>query len=78
MSDEINALFPGLNPILLNVVSFCVLTPMLFVPVRHLSYASLLGIVIALSILFLLFFDGLTKPDAPGSLIEPAVSLFRG
>ncbi|KAI7848408.1 transmembrane amino acid transporter protein-domain-containing protein [Circinella umbellata] len=72
MSDEINALFPGLNPILLNIVSFCVLTPMLFVPVRHLSYASLLGIVIALSILFLLFFDGLTKPDAPGSLIEPA------
>ncbi|KAI9274789.1 transmembrane amino acid transporter protein-domain-containing protein [Phascolomyces articulosus] len=72
MSDEINALFPGLNPILLNVVSFFVLTPMLFVPVRHLSYASLLGIVIALHILFILFFDGLSKPDAPGSLIEPA------
>ncbi|KAI9488883.1 transmembrane amino acid transporter protein-domain-containing protein [Zychaea mexicana] len=72
MSDEINALFPGLNPIFLNVASFCVLTPMLFVPVRHLSYASLLGIVIALSILFILLFDGFSKPDAPGSLIEPA------
>ncbi|KAI9315589.1 transmembrane amino acid transporter protein-domain-containing protein, partial [Dichotomocladium elegans] len=72
MNDEINALYPGLSPIIVNVLSFCILTPMLFVPVRHLSYASLLGIMIAVSILGVLLFDGFTKPDAPGSLIEPA------
>ncbi|CDH53169.1 amino acid transporter transmembrane [Lichtheimia corymbifera JMRC:FSU:9682] len=72
LSDTISSLFPSLPNIIVSVISFLVLTPMLFVPVRHLSYASLLGVLIAVSILFLLLFDGFTKPDAPGSLIESA------
>lgn len=74
LSDTISSLFPSLPRIIVSLISFLVLTPMLFVPVRHLSYASLLGVLIAVSILFLLLFDGFTKPDAPGSLIESAVS----
>ncbi|CAO3636911.1 unnamed protein product [Cunninghamella echinulata] len=67
--DGINALFPGHNSWLL---AYIILTPMQFLPVRHLSYASLLGIISAFSILGVLVIDGLSKPDAPGSLITPA------
>ncbi|KAI7882722.1 hypothetical protein K492DRAFT_144712 [Lichtheimia hyalospora FSU 10163] len=72
LSDTISSLFPALPRIIVSLISFLVLTPMLFVPVRHLSYASLLGVLIAVSILFILLYDGFSKPDAPGSLIESA------
>lgn len=72
LSDTISSLFPSLPRIIVSLISFLILTPMLFVPVRHLSYASLLGVLIAVSILFILLYDGFSKPDAPGSLIESA------
>lgn len=75
LSDTISSLFPSLPRIIVSLISFLILTPMLFVPVRHLSYASLLGVLIAVSILFILLYDGFSKPDAPGSLIESAVSV---
>lgn len=75
LSDGLNSLFPGFHSITLRVISFFILTPMLFFPVRYLSYSSLLGIISALSIIGVMFYDGLTKHDAPGSLIEPAVSV---
>lgn len=74
LRDEIDSLFSGKNPLLSLVIAFLILTPTLFVPMRHLSYGSLLGIVIALDILIVMIYDGVTKPTAPGSLIEPAVS----
>lgn len=74
LSDEIEALFGDLDPLFVRAIAFLVLTPMLFVSVRQLSYASILGIMIALTILFVMVTDGLSKPHAPGSLLEPAVS----
>lgn len=47
---------------------------MLFLPVRHLSYTSLLGIISAFSIIIVIVVDGITKKEAPGSLVEPAVT----
>ncbi|CAO3639807.1 unnamed protein product [Cunninghamella blakesleeana] len=67
--DGINALFPGYNSWL---IAFAILTPMQFLPVRYLAYTSLLGIISAFSILGVLIIDGLSKHDAPGSLITPA------
>lgn len=74
LSDGIDSLFPGHDPILIRVISFFILTPTLFIPVRHLSYTSLLGILSVFSLLFVIIYDGLSKAHAPGSLHEMAVS----
>ncbi|KAI8067685.1 transmembrane amino acid transporter protein-domain-containing protein [Gilbertella persicaria] len=72
LGDGIDSLFPGFTLKEVRVLSFFILTPMLFLPVRHLSYTSLLGIISAFSIITVMVIDGLSKKDAPGSLIEPA------
>lgn len=74
LSDGLESLFPGYSILTLRVFSFLILTPMLFFPVRYLSYSSLLGIISAFSIIGVMLYDGFTKATAPGSLIEPAVS----
>ncbi|KAI8991436.1 transmembrane amino acid transporter protein-domain-containing protein [Mycotypha africana] len=77
LSDGIDSLFPGHNPFLNRVISYIILTPTLFIPVRHLSFTSLLGILSALSLLVVILYDGFSKPHAPGSLHELAeVRLF--
>ncbi|KAI8639218.1 transmembrane amino acid transporter protein-domain-containing protein [Parasitella parasitica] len=70
LSDGIESLFPGHDPLLIRCISFLILTPTLFIPVRHLSYTSLLGILSVFSLLAVILYDGLSKPDAPGSLHE--------
>ncbi|CAO3580137.1 unnamed protein product [Absidia cylindrospora] len=72
LGDGIDALFPGFSVEQIRLISFFILTPMLFLPVRHLSYTSLLGIISAFSILGVVVVDGVSKPDAPGSLLTPA------
>ncbi|KAI8050722.1 transmembrane amino acid transporter protein-domain-containing protein [Thamnidium elegans] len=72
LGDGIDSLFPGYTVVEIRVFSFIILTPMLFLPVRHLSYTSLLGIFSAFSIIIVIIVDGVNKKEAPGSLIEPA------
>ncbi|KAI7905656.1 transmembrane amino acid transporter protein-domain-containing protein [Cokeromyces recurvatus] len=72
LSDGIESLFPGYHPILIRFVSYLILTPTLFIPVRHLSYTSLLGILSSFSLLAIILYDGLSKPTTPGSLHEMA------
>ena len=48
------------------------LIPTVFLPLPVLSYASLLGIVSTVFLIFVVFVDGLSKFDAPGSLWSPA------
>ncbi|KAI8370468.1 transmembrane amino acid transporter protein-domain-containing protein [Radiomyces spectabilis] len=72
LGDGIDSLFPGHDTLSIRMLSFLILTPMLFLPVRHLSYTSLLGIMSAFCIIIVIVVDGLSKPFAPGSLIEPA------
>lgn len=43
-------------------------------PLSILSYASMLGILSTLLVIFVLLFDGLTKAEAPGSLWDPATT----
>ncbi|KAI8087769.1 transmembrane amino acid transporter protein-domain-containing protein [Gilbertella persicaria] len=77
LSDGIESLFPGHNPFLIRLVSFAILTPTLYIPIRHLSYTSLLGILSVISLLAVIIYDGLSKPTAPGSLhqMEPTATL---
>jgi hypothetical protein len=74
LSDGIDSLFPGHDTFIVRLISFLILTPTLFIPVRHLSYTSLLGILSVFSLLAVILYDGLSKPHAPGSLHEMAVS----
>jgi vesicular inhibitory amino acid transporter len=48
------------------------LIPTVFMPLSLLSYTSILGISSTLFIVFVIFWDGLSKQSAPGSLWEPA------
>lgn len=75
LGDGIDSLFPGFTLREIRILSFFILTPMIFLPVRHLSYTSLLGIISAFSIIIVIIIDGVGKKDAPGSLIQPAVSV---
>lgn len=74
LGDGIDSLFPGFDLKTTRLISFFILTPMLFLPIRHLSYTSLLGIISAFSIICVIIYDGVNKETAPGSLIEPAVT----
>ncbi|KAG1453008.1 hypothetical protein G6F56_007674 [Rhizopus delemar] len=72
LGDGIDSLFPGFDLKTTRTISFFILSPMLFLPIRHLSYTSLLGIISAFSIICVIIYDGLDKKTAPGSMIEPA------
>jgi vesicular inhibitory amino acid transporter len=77
LTDGLESLFPGYDRLTISCISFLILTPTLFIPVRHLSYTSLLGILSTFSLLGVIIYDGVTKVDTPGSLHEPAVSSSR-
>ncbi|KAK4152831.1 amino acid transporter [Chaetomidium leptoderma] len=74
-ADSLDLLFPGL----LSVTGwkiFCtfLLIPLNFLPLRLLSFTSVIGIFSCFVIVLILVLDGLIKPTAPGSLIEPAAT----
>lgn len=48
------------------------LLPTMLMPLSVLSYASIIGIVSTLLIVVVIFIDGFSKPDSPGSLWSPA------
>jgi len=55
-----------------KIVCGIILVPLSFLPLRFLSFTSVLGILSCLFIVLAVFIDGLIKPDSPGSLIHPA------
>ena len=61
----------------LNSRSPSSLIPTVFLPLSLLSYGSLLGITSTVFLIGVVFVDGLTKFDAPGSLWSPARTSFR-
>ncbi|KAK4106605.1 amino acid transporter [Parathielavia hyrcaniae] len=72
-ADSLDLLFPGFFSVT-GWKIFCavILIPLNFLPLRLLSFTSVIGIFACLSIVLILVFDGLIKPTSPGSLIEPA------
>ncbi|KAK4242617.1 vacuolar amino acid transporter 1 [Achaetomium macrosporum] len=72
-ADSLDLLFPGF----LSVTGwkiFCaiILIPLNFLPLRLLSFTSVIGIFSCFTIVLILILDGFIKPTSPGSLIEPA------
>jgi vesicular inhibitory amino acid transporter len=69
-ADSLNALFPSISINQFKFIAFLVLTPPSFLPLNILSLVSLLGITSTITVVGVIFISGLTKKDAPGSLIE--------
>lgn len=71
-ADSLNALIPGIGLVAWKIVCGIILIPLGFLPLRLLSFTSVLGIICCLGIVIMVFIDGAIKPHQPGSLQEPA------
>ncbi|KAK4186855.1 transmembrane amino acid transporter protein-domain-containing protein [Podospora australis] len=72
-ADSLDLLLPGfLSVVGWKIVCAFILVPLNFLPLRLLSFTSIIGIFSCLSIVLILLLDGFLKPTAPGSLLEPA------
>ena len=87
-ADTLNVLIPGWGVISWKLLAGVVLTPLSFIPLRYLSFTSVLGIMCCLgsenvfsstkndadysTVVTLIFVDGILKPRFPGSLRDPA------
>jgi vesicular inhibitory amino acid transporter len=72
LGDGLETLF-DLDLITTRLISFCVLTPMTFLPISKLAYTSVIGVFSSLFMVAIVVLDGLTKPTKPGSLWDPKV-----
>ncbi|KAL1616225.1 hypothetical protein SLS54_008518 [Diplodia seriata] len=73
-ADSLDALVPGLGLLGWKIVCGIILVPLNFLPLRLLSFTSVLGILCCLGIVLTVFIDGAIKPHQPGSLQEPATT----
>ena len=89
-ADSLDTLVPGWGAIAWKVICGLILIPLSFVPLRLLSFTSVLGIIGCLgstcylkvasqqantrAVVIVVFIDGITKPHSPGSLREPALT----
>ena len=87
-ADSLDALIPGWGVVSWKILGGIVLIPLSFVPLRYLSFTSVLGIICCLgsgclsyqacdnadgcTVVALIFVDGILKPHFPGSLRDPA------
>ncbi|KAF3769912.1 hypothetical protein M406DRAFT_245931 [Cryphonectria parasitica EP155] len=74
-ADSMELLFDGV--LSLNqwkMIFAIILVPLNFLPLRYLSFTSIIGILCCFTIVLIVIIDGLLKPDSPGSLITPAVT----
>ncbi|KAK0623055.1 transmembrane amino acid transporter protein-domain-containing protein [Immersiella caudata] len=74
-ADSLHLLFPSMLS-LTGWKTFCafILVPLNFLPLRLLSFTSIIGIFSCLSIVLILLLDGFIKPTSPGSLLDPAAT----
>ncbi|CAE6469193.1 unnamed protein product [Rhizoctonia solani] len=71
-SDSMHAVAPQFSSHEYKVLGLIVLLPSIFLPLHLLSFASLLGILATVFIIAVIFIDGFSKAQAPGSLWEAA------
>lgn len=73
-ADSLDALIPGWGLNEWKIVCGIILIPLSFVPLRLLSFTSILGILACFGIVLAVIIDGLIKPHSPGSLRQPAAT----
>ena len=71
-ADSLNALVEACGIVEGKIICGVIIAPLAFVPLRFLSFSSVLGIICCLTIVAAIFIDGLVKPESPGSLRAPA------
>ncbi|CAG8445613.1 3682_t:CDS:2 [Ambispora leptoticha] len=76
VGDSLHTIFPNVSLIVLKILAWMVMTPLTLMAIRYLSYFSLLGIFSAVALASVLIYDGLTKFERPGSLIDPMDTQF--
>jgi vesicular inhibitory amino acid transporter len=69
-ADSMSSLITGFDNVTWKVIIAIGLIPLNFVPFKYLSFTSVIGIFCCLTIVVIIFADGLIKPHAPGSLRE--------
>lgn len=70
-ADSMNALISGYDVVTWKIVCGVILIPLSFLPLRLLSFTSILGVMSCFGITLAVWADGLIKPDAPGSIRQP-------
>ncbi|KAF4975784.1 hypothetical protein FZEAL_7477, partial [Fusarium zealandicum] len=74
-ADSLNLLLPGLASVnAWKVVAAGLILVLNALPLRLLSYTSVVGIFSTFSIVLIIIIDGFCKPHTPGSLREPATT----
>ncbi|KAJ4363315.1 hypothetical protein N0V95_001088 [Ascochyta clinopodiicola] len=70
-ADSMDALISGYGVTTWKIVCGVILVPLSFLPLRMLSFTSILGVMSCFGITIAVWVDGLIKADAPGSIREP-------
>ncbi|ANB10982.1 Avt1p [Sugiyamaella lignohabitans] len=73
-SDSLHSLVPSISQLQWKFVAFAILTPPCFLPLRILSFSSIMGITATFALVVIVLFDGFYKADSPGSLLHPATT----
>ncbi|KAM6498264.1 Transmembrane amino acid transporter domain containing protein [Amanita muscaria] len=71
-ADSLHAIFPQYASNTYKVLGALILIPTVFLPLSLLSFTSILGIISSITLVAVVFVDGLSKKEAPGSLWDPA------
>ncbi|KZP12050.1 hypothetical protein FIBSPDRAFT_870672 [Athelia psychrophila] len=71
-ADSFHEVAPSYSADTYKILGLVVLIPTVFMPLSLLSYASMIGIFSTLSIIAVIFIDGFSKKEGPGSLWSPA------
>lgn len=75
-ADSLHTLMPEYSRTSYKIIGLLVFIPTVFLPLSLLSYTSILGIISTVMLAFVIFVDGFSKTEAPGSLWEPAETAF--
>lgn len=70
------ALVAAWPPVAFKVLGFILVLPTVFMPLRLLAPVSVVGIMSTLGILVILLTEGCLKRHSPGSLVDPAISIW--
>ncbi|KAH8725200.1 vacuolar amino acid transporter-like protein 1 [Phaeosphaeriaceae sp. PMI808] len=71
-ADSMDALIPGWSVLTWKIVCGAILVPLSFLPLRLLSFTSILGVLSCFGITIAVWVSGLLKPEQPGSIRQPA------
>lgn len=70
-ADSMNALVAGYGVLTWKICCGALLIPLSFLPLRLLSFTSILGVMSCFGITIAVWVDGLLKAEAPGSIRQP-------